>query len=776
MYKKARKLLKNPTMFFADAIENKKLKNALKNEEITYAFHINEWKRPIIESWFPEKKIVYVPFNLKTKQQIESWVKRITNSKNSELLIWGMNLPERFSALNIKKTFVEDGFIRSIGLGASHTPPLSLNFDSRTLYFNSKEPSDLEHLLNTYEFDDELVNRARNMREKLLELGISKYNNSQNIDIDKIYGPKNKKRILIIGQVEDDASIKYGSLRRYTNNDIVTIAHLENPEAQIIYKPHPDVINGFRKFNSNPENVKDICQVIMEDFPLNQALQTVDHVYTISSLAGFEALMRGIHVTTLGCPFYSGWGLTDDRQTNERRVRKLTLDEVFAAAYIIYPKYFDPIYKKYITPEESLDILIGQKQSLKQKETLPIISDNEITIYGFHINDWKRPILKSWFPDRKFVFIPFKLKDKASRDIWIKKINNTKNAEIMIWGMKVHPDFLKINVKKTYIEDGFIRSLGLGASHTAPLSLNFDSRTLYFNAREESDLENILQNNIFDDGLIERAKAFKKELIESGISKYNNSEKIDISKIYGVKDRKRILVIGQVEDDASIEYGSKIKYTNNDIVMIARIENPEAQILYKPHPDVLSGFRKYQSNPSDVKNICSIITNDFPLSQALETIDHVYTISSLAGFEALIRGIHVTTLGCPFYSGWGLTDDRQENSRRTRKLTIDELFAGSYIVYPKYFDPIYRKYISPEEALKFLSEMKKIKSLNSDGDVIVANEKTNENSITDSLSDKTNELLSLREHIHSLEKSISMLSRKIDNQLIEVMKIKNASN
>ncbi|NIF03056.1 capsular polysaccharide biosynthesis protein [Pantoea sp. Acro-805] len=404
------------------------------------------------------------------------------------------------------------------------------------------------------------------------------------------------------------------------------------------------------------------------------------------------------------------------------------------------------------------------------------MSDNEITIYGFHINDWKRPILKSWFPDRKFVFIPFKLKDKASRDIWIKKINNTKNAEIMIWGMKVHPDFLKINVKKTYIEDGFIRSLGLGASHTAPLSLNFDSRTLYFNAREESDLENILQNNIFDDGLIERAKAFKKELIESGISKYNNSEKIDISKIYGVKDRKRILVIGQVEDDASIEYGSKIKYTNNDIVMIARIENPEAQILYKPHPDVLSGFRKYQSNPSDVKNICSIITNDFPLSQALETIDHVYTISSLAGFEALIRGIHVTTLGCPFYSGWGLTDDRQENSRRTRKLTIDELFAGSYIVYPKYFDPIYRKYISPEEALKFLSEMKKIKSLNSDGDVIVANEKTNENSITDSLSDKTNELLSLREHIHSLEKSISMLSRKIDNQLIEVMKIKNASN
>ncbi|HDR2511230.1 TPA: beta-3-deoxy-D-manno-oct-2-ulosonic acid transferase, partial [Enterobacter roggenkampii] len=233
--------------------------------------------------------------------------------------------------------------------------------------------------------------------------------------------------------------------------------------------------------------------------------------------------------------------------------------------------------------------------------------------------------------------------------------------------------FNRIEIKKTYVEDGFLRSVGLGAAHTPPLSLNFDSKTLYFNSREESDLEMLLNTYDFDEKLIERAKVFKDKLIKSGISKYNNSVPTNISSIYGDKKSKRILVIGQVEDDASIEYGSKVKYTNNDLVMIARLENPDAQVIYKPHPDVLNGFRKYQSNPKDVRHICQIITQDIPLSQSLETIDHVYTISSLAGFEALIRGIYVTTLGCPFYSGWGLTDDRQENSRRQRNLSIDEL-------------------------------------------------------------------------------------------------------
>lgn len=764
MNRKIKKLLSNPSLFFRDAIANYKQKNNPQNDGVIFAFHINDWKRPILQSWFNDKKFCFVPFNFKNNKIKNDWLRRIKNTKNAEFFIWGMNLPEPFASLEVKKTFIEDGFIRSVGLGASHTPPLSLNFDSRTLYFNARKESDLEYLLNTYNFDEDLLDRARNLKKKLIEAGISKYNNSARSDITEIYGPKEKKRILVIGQVEDDASIEYGSITKYSNNDIVMIAHMENPDAQIIYKPHPDVLNGFRKHQSNPKDVRHLCQIITQDIPLSQALESIDHVYTISSLAGFEALIRDIKVTTLGCPFYSGWGLTDDRQENSRRNRVLTIDELFAASYILYPKYFDPIYRKYITPEQALDVLIRQREIVQKVpvEVSDSLEPTVTTVFGFHINDWKRPIIETWFPDKKFIYVPFNFKDKATIERWIKKINSQKNAELLIWGMRLPQAFKSIDIKKTYVEDGFLRSVGLGAAHTPPLSLNFDSKTLYFNAREESDLESLLNTFDFDEKLLERGRNFKEKLIKSGISKYNNSNPIDINAIYGLKSGKRILVVGQVEDDASIEYGSLIKYTNNELVTIARLENPDAQIFYKPHPDVLNGFRKFQSDPKDVQNICQVITEDLPLSQALETIDHVYTISSLAGFEALIRNIKVTTMGCPFYSGWGLTDDRQLNPRRTRTLTIDELFAAAYILYPKYLNPLTRKYITPEEALDYLIKMKHLTSLNK------SDEKEDEK--VEDADIKLDDILIIKNELQSVKKALDLVSKKIDTQLINTVK------
>ena len=63
-------------------------------------------------------------------------------------------------------------------------------------------------------------------------------------------------------------------------------------------------------------------------------------------------------------------------------------------------------------------------------------------------------------------------------------------------------------------------------------------------------------------------------------------------------------------------------------------------------------------------------------------------LTSLGGFEALLRGISVTTYGLPFYAGWGLTDDKLNNhkwaKRRTRKLTIEELTFITLVEYPLY--------------------------------------------------------------------------------------------
>jgi len=318
---------------------------------------------------------------------------------------------------------------------------------------------------------------------------------------------------------------------------------------------------------------------------------------------------------------------------------------------------------------------------------------NSAAVYVVGFSTWKQ-YLRKYFPDRNLHFLDKNISKQEFEAVWKKKITSNANSEIFIWGFKA-PDFIfdfakKNQTKIVYVEDGFIRSVGLGAQKTPPLSLTMDTRTPYFDARQPSDLEILLSEYNFesDAELMANAKTALERMLSAGVSKYNNATQTDIQMLFGKKTKKRVLVIGQVEDDASIILGCDTKMTNNDLVKLALKENPDAQIIYKPHPDVLAGNRPAQSNPADVKNICLVISSNVSLPQSFHEVDHVYTLTSLGGFEALLRGIKVTTLGCPFYSGWGLTDDRQPNPRRTRKLSAIEIFAGSYLLYPRYFNAV----------------------------------------------------------------------------------------
>lgn len=328
-----------------------------------------------------------------------------------------------------------------------------------------------------------------------------------------------------------------------------------------------------------------------------------------------------------------------------------------------------------------------------------------IPTFAFHISGWKRTVFQRYFPKRAFTFVPMYTRANEFKEIWAARILQVENPQIFVWSLRA-PDGLrdfasKHGIPVFFIEDGFIRSVEANAGRTPPLSLALDKGTAYFDCREQSDLERLLATYDFDGTpeLLRRAAAGIRFLLETGVSKYNSNAKADIESLYGPKSGKRVLVIGQVEDDASIQFGCLPAITNNDLVRLAAQENPGAQIIYKPHPDILSRVRLAQSNPQDVGHLCTVLTQPLPMAHAFETIDHVYTITSLAGFEALLRGIKVTAYGCPFYAGWGLTDDRQPNPRRGRALTIEALFAGAYLLYPRYFDPSTGKEVSFEEAV-----------------------------------------------------------------------------
>ncbi|KHQ51422.1 Capsular polysaccharide biosynthesis protein [Mameliella alba] len=236
---------------------------------------------------------------------------------------------------------VEDGFLRSRGLGADLVPPLSLVLDSRGIYYDPTRASGLEGWIQKRAtgLRPDQTRRIHRLIQTLVKDNLSKYNLSGSLS-DLPAG----RRILVPGQVEDDASILSGSPDVRRNADLLARARLENPDAVILWKPHPDVEAGLRTgVVDNPDRWAD---VVLGRCDIGALLREVDEVWTMTSLTGFEALLRGCQVVTLGAPFYAGWGLTRDiGPVPARRLHgpRPTLEALVHATLVDYPRYFDPL-------------------------------------------------------------------------------------------------------------------------------------------------------------------------------------------------------------------------------------------------------------------------------------------------------------------------------------------------------------------------------------------------------------------------------------------------
>jgi capsular polysaccharide export protein len=242
---------------------------------------------------------------------------------------------------------IEDGMIRGPGLGANCVPPLSIVVDDQGIYFDPSQASDLETMLESEDFDGELIERAAKLRALINSSGISKYGGPS----PEVKRGSAERRILVVGQVEDDRSILQGGAGQ-TNLELVQRARSLEPDAWLIYRPHPDVEAGHRKGHVPDEHVLRHADEIDRGSSVISLVEAVDGIHCITSLAGFEALLRGKSVTTHGVPFYAGWGLTHDLAVvPPRRTRRRSLDELVAATLILYPRYFDPVTRLPCPPE-----------------------------------------------------------------------------------------------------------------------------------------------------------------------------------------------------------------------------------------------------------------------------------------------------------------------------------------------------------------------------------------------------------------------------------------
>lgn len=236
---------------------------------------------------------------------------------------------------------IEDGFLRSRGLGADCVPPLSITVDRLGAHFDPSSPSELEVLLERGNFDEALVRRASALRRLIIEAGIGKYDRGTAV-LERPAG--NRRHVLVTGQVEDDRAVVAGGCGLTSNLELLARVRGQAPDAYILYKPHPDVVAGHRRGEITQSSCLCFADEIVGETPIASLIAMVDEVHVNTSLAGFEALLRDKPVTTYGVPFYAGWGLTKDLgPVPKRRTAKRTLDELAAAALLLYPRYLDPL-------------------------------------------------------------------------------------------------------------------------------------------------------------------------------------------------------------------------------------------------------------------------------------------------------------------------------------------------------------------------------------------------------------------------------------------------
>ncbi|WP_240500116.1 hypothetical protein [Sphingomonas montana] len=237
------------------------------------------------------------------------------------------------------------------------------------------------------------------------------------------------------------------------------------------------------------------------------------------------------------------------------------------------------------------------------------------------------------------------------------------------------------------VEDGFIRSVGLGAACVPPLSIAVDSRGIHYDPSRPSDLEHLLANTVFDGVLCARADRLIRTIVDNGIGKYG-AGRDELETEPRPDDRRRILVTGQVEDDLSVQLGGAGVASNLALLAAVRAYAGDAEIWYRPHPDVDAGLRRGAIVDDVARGYADRVVRGGTMATLFDQVDSVHVLTSLAGFEALLRGLPVVVHGQPFYAGWGLTHDLAPPVvRRGRRLTVTELAAGVLILYPRYLDP-----------------------------------------------------------------------------------------
>ncbi|MCX7643981.1 MAG: capsular polysaccharide biosynthesis protein [Rhodobacteraceae bacterium] len=564
---------------------------------------------------------------------------------------------------------VEDAFLRSVRPGRAGDPPLGLLLDGEGVHFDPARPSALERILTDHPLDElALIERAQAGMARISAGGLSKYN-----DHDPDLAPPAPGYVLVIDQTAGDASVTASGATGATFAAMLAAARAEHPDAEILVRVHPETRAGLRPGHFGPGIEDARVRLLTAPVAPGALLAGARAVYTVASQMGFEAILVGHAPRVFGQPFYAGWGLTQDERPPPRRGRRLTAAQLFAAAMILAPTWYDPCRDRLCSFEEALAQLEAEVRAWREDRAGHVAAGMRL---------WKRPHLQRFFGRwRPLVFADRAPAVRAARDgrgllAWASAPGTPARAA----------EAAALGIRFARVEDGFLRSRGLGARLVPPMSLVADDLGIYYDPARESRLERLIAacGSLRPDETA-RAAALVAAIAAGGVSKYMAGA----AAIPPLPEGRRILVPGQVEDDASILTACPAERTNLALLERVRAENPGAVIVYKPHPDVEAGLRPGAVPAAALARLADAVVTGADPAALIAACDEVWTLTSLLGFEALLRGRPVTCLGVPFYAGWGLTRDLAPvPARRTARPGLAALAHAALIAYPRYLDPV----------------------------------------------------------------------------------------
>lgn len=631
-------------------------------------------KRPI-PAWVCAPGVLKVPFLARFLPEYEL---RATPGPDVRVVIgWGLKptaaAGRRWAASRgLPYVALEDGQIRSVGLGETGATSLSVLPDDLGVYYDATRPSRMEEAIASGPdwCDAEMQARSRALIDRLVASGLSKTNMGGPLDRSIL---KPGRRVLIVDQTLGDASIGNGLAGPDSFVTMIVTARREESDAQLIVKRHPAVAAG-KKRGCIPDRLLDGLTVIDADVRPADLLAEVDAIWCVTSGLGFEALLRGLPVRCFGAPFYAGWGLTTDAKPIARRGMARDIETVAAAALIRLPRYVDPVTGERCEPEQALDRLIALDGRARRLEGFWA---------GVGFAPAKRPAIRRLLngprTDLRYYWRASAAvkaaRDHAGRLVWWagKESETTRQAAAAFDGPTVR------------IEDGFIRSRGLGSDFFGALSVALDDQGVYYDPSRASRLESLIAAGEPPPERLARAARLRARVVDAGLSKYNL--KGDGAPADWPTDRERLLVVGQVENDRSILLGCGPDIrTNSALVQAARRDHPDAFLIWRNHPDVLAGNRPGLLDASAMSEV-DAVADGLDIVDCLNACDRLATLTSLSGFEALLRGKRVSVYGRPFYAGWGLTEDQLDFPRRGRAASLDALVNAALIDYPIYVTP-----------------------------------------------------------------------------------------